>query len=199
MRYAMLFTAGLSVATITPAAAEIALPSVSFVGEGTTCVEVGGKRECSPTKIYYTPQRFRIEIAEGPARQAALYDLEKRTVTAIDFGEKTYSVSPFDPKKDDFGAGFVAGPGAYTRAGEEAVGGTPAVKYKLSEARDGLRSEIFLWVGADNIVRRLEATTTGVPNVGKVVSTFEVTKLTMGAVDPKLLELAIPGDFKKVD
>jgi hypothetical protein len=201
MRLAVMFATGLMAATITRAvAAEIPLPSVSFVGEGKTCAEAGGQRTCWPDKIHYTPQRFRIEQDEGADRQTALYDLEKKTVTKLDFGAKTYTVSPLDPQKEDFGPIFVAGAGNdYTRAGEEAIGGTPTVKYVYSATSDGQRSEIVLWVSADNIVRRVEATRTGVPKLGKVVSKFEATKVAIGAFDPKLLELAIPSDFKKAD
>jgi hypothetical protein len=195
----MLIAAGFFVAAIRPAAAEIPLPSVSFIGEGTPCIEAGGNRDCYVAKIYYTPQRFRVDLALGAARVVALYDLERKSLTTINFETRAYVVEPFDPKNDDLKVFFVVGRGAYTRVGEEAIGGTPTVKYKLTEAQDGMRSEVFVWVGADNIVRRIAGTTTGEPNVGDVVTKFDVTKILTGSFDSKWLDVAIPSDFKKVD
>jgi hypothetical protein len=84
------------------------------------------------------------------------------------------------------------------RVAEETASGTPTVKYKMSAARDGARTDGFAWIGADNIVRRMQLTAS-LPNNVTVVIKFDVTKLVIGPVDAALLDVAIPGDFKKTD
>ena len=185
-------------AMIEPAAAEMPLPTVSFTAEAKLCLVVDGKDDCSPAAIFYTPARFRAESGVGDTREVGLYDTVKKIATTIDFGEKTFSITPFDPKSEDLSVGFLPTRGDYVRVAEETVSGAPTVKYKISAARDGTRTDGFAWIGADNIVRRMQLTAS-LPNNVTVLIKFDVTKLVVGPVDPALLDVAIPSDFKKTD
>ena len=198
MKHKLWIAAGLLIAASRPAAAEFPLPTVSFTGEAKLCIVVDGKDDCSPATIFYTPARFRSESGVGDGREVALYDMIKKTVTVIDFGEKNYSITPFDPKSDDLNVPFLPARGDYARVGEEAASGVPTVKYKISANHDGTRSNGFVWISADNIVRRMQLTASLPRNVTVVIK-FDVTKLVIGPVDAASLEVAIPSDFKKTD
>jgi len=82
MRKAMLLAAGLLVATIRrPRRRFRCRPSAHR--RGNALHRSGRNHDCYATKIYYTPERFRVELALRAARVAALYDLERKTLTTI--------------------------------------------------------------------------------------------------------------------
>lgn len=180
------------------AAAELPLPSVTFTGEAKFCQVYEAQEFCTVTlAIFYTPDRWSHDMTAPHNRWIFIYDVNTKTATEIDFALKTYAVSKFDPATDESIAQFLPGRSIGVQVGQETVAGVPTTKYKFEFSKDAVRGESLFWVSALNIVMRAETAVTDTNSKSRMGAKMDVTKLTVGAFDPGLLEVAIPSDFKK--
>lgn len=175
-------------------AAEFRLPDVSFTAEARVCFAFNSPEECTTQTIYYTPTRVRIDERASSGNSIVLYDAAKKIKTEIDFAEKSSVEETFDAAVEPLTMTFLPWPATWKEVGREVVVGADAVKYAVSRSILGTRTEGFAWLNAQHIVMRAHVTITGLV---KGYFRTQVTKLTIGAFDDALLDVAIPADFTR--
>src|SRR5437016_14253444 len=91
-------------------------------------------------KIYFQPDRWRVEMASPDGPKVAIHRLDK-TVTWLLLPNKTYVELPFRFDQIPQVAPKLEGEVGRKRVGKEQVGGRPTEKYEVTVEVNGRRSE----------------------------------------------------------
>ncbi len=185
---ACLFAAGALAAA--PATADpLKPPTANYIAEGTTKV---GDRTTATWKSYYAPGLMRQEFGEGERMQVRIFSLAQNRIVMLYVGQKKYLVMPGDVTPELFTPALSAKVEA-KKLGAETVNGIAADKWEMSgPLPGGFTVKGFVWLTRDNI--KIKSDLTMQSGNMQVRSIDEVTKLTVGPLDPAIF--AIPADYE---
>jgi len=99
-------------------------------------------------KIYFQPDRWRVEMASPDGPKVAIHRLD-RAVTWLLLPNKTYVELPFRFDQIPQVAPKLEGEVGRKRVGKEQVGGRPTEKYEVTVEVNGRRQIMYQWVAQD--------------------------------------------------
>jgi hypothetical protein len=168
----------------TPAAqAPLGAPTVSYRAR-VELVRPGG--QAFHYRLYYTPERQRIEYSLRGRSIVSLVDVQARRAVILFPDRKRYRRARF--RRPEFAFGIAGKTARLQRVGTETVSGVRTTKYRaVSESRQGERFAGFAWISADRIVMKLDGAVTKGPRERQLMQV--VKTLDKGPIDPDLFRI----------
>lgn len=167
----------------TPSRAEVALPTVDFIGEGRVCD--GEKKNCSSLTIYYTPERWRLDTQYDSRSPSSMYfDVKSATITSLWHEMKLVMVLKLDLRHEN---ALLIMPflwGSILKVDQDQV---DRIERNDTLTKYRFKNGDILWLTHDKIIARIE----------NDAIFFEASRIAVGPFDRKLIVLTIPDGYRQ--
>lgn len=174
-------------------AAEPGLPTSPYQGDIT--VQGGPQNQSMKFKLYYEPNRQRMDLNAGGQAMSIITDKAAKTTTMLLRSKKLYAVRPLKP--DQVVTDMLRLKNAkYEVAGEEKCGDYTCTKYKASgQSPDGDQFSGFMWYTKDhNILMKIEGIG---DNKGKKEKfSLVASNVKIGPINPAVFK--VPEGYNKL-
>ncbi len=163
-------------------------PTVEYMADA--IIKGDGQAEI-PSKIWYTKDRVRLDMAQDGQEMTMIIDKTTKKVSVLMTKQKLVQQEDL-PDGDPLNP-MSAGTWEVKEVAKEKIGDIETTKWSVKgKADDGRPFDGFVWTSKEDIQIRLEGESDEDGKKSKVTS--ELKNLKIGAVDPKLFE--IPKDYK---
>ena len=182
---------------VAPASAALAadpgLPTTPYSGD--MKLTGGPKNETLTFKLYYQPDKQRMDISMGGQSMVVITDKTAKTATMLVPARKAYAVGPLKDEQTFIDVLRLKN-AKYEVMGDEPCGAFTCVKYKAAgTSPKGGKFDGFMWFTKDhNILMKIDGTGEANGKSDKFAMVMENVKI--GPIDPKVF--AIPEGYTKM-